>query len=53
VQRRAHQATRTVRDREILSWMSPRLLEHEGRLASTVNRLAQLYARLMRLPFYA
>jgi hypothetical protein len=52
-QRHTHQATRTVGDREILSWMSPRLLEQEGRLASTVNRFAQLYARLMRLPFYA
>jgi GT2 family glycosyltransferase len=52
-QRRAHQATRTVGDREILSWMSPRLLEQEGPLASTVNRCAQVYARLMRLPFYA
>ncbi len=52
-QRRAHQATRTVRDSEILSWMSPRLLDQEGPLASTVNRFARVYARLMRLPFYA
>jgi GT2 family glycosyltransferase len=51
-QRRVHQAMRTVRDREILSWMSPRLLEHDGPLASTVNRFALLYARLMRLSFY-
>jgi len=52
-QRRMHQATRTVRDREILSWMSPRLLDHEGTLGSAINGFAQLYARLMRLPFYA
>ncbi len=52
-QRHVHQAKRTVRDREILSWMSPRLLDHDGPLASTVNRCSQLYARLMRLPFYA
>jgi GT2 family glycosyltransferase len=52
-QRRVHQAVRTVSDREILSWMSPRLLDHEGSLASAMNALAKLYARLMRLPFYA
>jgi len=52
-QRHVHQAVRTVSDREILSWMSPRLLDHERPLGSAMNGFAKLYARLMRLPFYA
>lgn len=51
-QRRVHQAMRTVSDREILSWMSPRLLEHDGVPGSALNGLARLYARMMGLPFH-
>jgi GT2 family glycosyltransferase len=50
--RAEHQSPRKVPDSEILSWMSGRLLDGEGRMAQWVNALARIYARIVGLTFH-
>jgi hypothetical protein len=51
--RKTLQAGRRVPDREILKWMSPRIVEGRGIGARGINACARLYARTVRLPFHA
>ena len=48
----AHQGERTVRDSEVLQWMSGRIVDGEGRIAGWANGLARSYFRLMGLRFH-
>jgi GT2 family glycosyltransferase len=50
--RKELQATRVVHDREILRWMSGRLLDGNGGAARVVNGCMRLYARVTGLRFY-
>lgn len=52
-QRRVWQKTRRVPDGDILKWMSARIVQGNGRASRLVNASARIYARILRLPFYA
>jgi GT2 family glycosyltransferase len=47
--RKMLQAERTVRDREILRFMSPKVLDADGRVARLVNAIALRYVRMAGL----
>ncbi|MCC6396010.1 MAG: glycosyltransferase family 2 protein [Bacteroidetes bacterium] len=51
-QRRAHQRERCTRDREVIRWMSGRLLDGSGAGARFVNAFAHGYTQLVGLRFY-
>ncbi len=51
-QRKALQQERKVGDREIMRWMSNKLLQGEDTFASTVNAISTAYARIVGLTFY-
>ena len=51
-QRKALQQERKVDDREIMRWMSSKVLQGEDTLASTVNAISSAYARIVGLAFY-
>ncbi len=51
--RKSLQAGRRVADRDILKWMSPRIVEGNGIAARCLNACARTYARIVRLPYHA
>lgn len=50
--RARHQRERRVSDREILRWMSSRIVAGEGRASRFINSVWRLYARAVGLRFY-
>ncbi len=51
-QRRIWQKTRCVPDSEILTLMSPAVVQGRGPVSRFLNATARAYARIVRLPFY-
>jgi GT2 family glycosyltransferase len=51
-ERRRHQLQRTVKDTEILKWMSCRIVDAGGRRASWLNACSRTYTRVVGLAHY-